>query len=82
MFTNIGGTELIVILVILFLLFGSKKLTEIGKTIGEVMTFSANLSPRFLLKENDISELDSSAGRQPAVFSRSAIREFKKSLKD
>ena len=34
---NIGSTELIVILVILLLVFGSKKLPELGKGIGEVI---------------------------------------------
>lgn len=37
MLRNIGSTELIVILVILLLLFGSKRLTELGKGLGEVI---------------------------------------------
>ena len=37
MLNNIGGTELILILVILVLLFGSKKLSELSKEVGEVI---------------------------------------------
>jgi len=35
MFRGIGTTELIIILVILVILFGGKKLPELGKGIGE-----------------------------------------------
>ncbi len=37
MFRNIGSTELILILVILLLIFGSSKLTELAKGLGEVI---------------------------------------------
>ncbi len=36
MLGNIGSTELILILIILIFLFGSKRLTEIARGIGEV----------------------------------------------
>lgn len=34
-FNNIGGTELLILSVVLFLLFGGKKLSELTKGIGE-----------------------------------------------
>ena len=35
MFENIGGGELLVILFIVFIFFGPKKLPELGKSIGK-----------------------------------------------
>lgn len=35
MFKSIGATELIIIAVILLILFGGKKLPELGKGVGE-----------------------------------------------
>jgi|DewCreStandDraft_4_1066084.scaffolds.fasta_scaffold145068_1 sec-independent protein translocase protein TatA len=35
MFENIGGTELLVILLVVFIFFGPKKLPEIGKGLGK-----------------------------------------------
>lgn len=37
MFDNIGGGELLVTVFILFLLFGPKKLPEIGRSLGKAM---------------------------------------------
>jgi len=37
MFNNIGLPELLVVLVILLLLFGAKKLPELSRTIGSAM---------------------------------------------
>lgn len=37
MFGRLGGTEFLVILVIGFLIFGPKKLPEIGKTFGDTI---------------------------------------------
>ena len=37
MFENIGGGELLVIMFVIFLFFGPKKLPEIGKNIGKAM---------------------------------------------
>ncbi|PAB55692.1 twin-arginine translocase TatA/TatE family subunit [Anaeromicrobium sediminis] len=37
MFGRLGGTELLVILVVGFLIFGPKKLPEIGKAFGETV---------------------------------------------
>jgi sec-independent protein translocase protein TatA len=35
MFSNIGTVELVIILVLLLLFFGSKKLTELARGMGE-----------------------------------------------
>ncbi|MBI5473328.1 MAG: twin-arginine translocase TatA/TatE family subunit [Ignavibacteriae bacterium] len=35
MFENIGGTELLVVLFVIFIFFGPKKLPEIGKGLGK-----------------------------------------------
>ena len=35
MFSNIGTAELVIILVLLLLFFGSKKLTELARGMGE-----------------------------------------------
>jgi len=37
MFRNIGTTELIIIAVILLIIFGGKKLPELGKGIGDAI---------------------------------------------
>jgi sec-independent protein translocase protein TatA len=35
MFENIGGSELLVILLVVFIFFGPKKIPEIGKNLGK-----------------------------------------------
>lgn len=35
MFENIGGPELLLILIVIFFLFGAKKIPEIAKGLGE-----------------------------------------------
>lgn len=35
MFENIGGSELLIILLVVFIFFGPKKLPEIGKSLGK-----------------------------------------------
>lgn len=35
MFENIGGTELLVVLFVVFLFFGPKKLPQLGKSLGK-----------------------------------------------
>ena len=35
MFENIGGSELLVVLFVIFIFFGPKKLPELGKNLGK-----------------------------------------------
>jgi sec-independent protein translocase protein TatA len=35
MFENIGGTELLVVLFVVFIFFGPKKLPELGRSLGK-----------------------------------------------
>jgi sec-independent protein translocase protein TatA len=35
MFENIGGSELLVVLFVVFIFFGPKKLPELGKSLGK-----------------------------------------------
>jgi sec-independent protein translocase protein TatA len=37
MFENIGGGELLVIVFVMFIFFGPKKLPELGKNLGKAM---------------------------------------------
>ncbi len=37
MFENVGGTEILVILLVMFIFFGPKKLPEIGKNLGKAI---------------------------------------------
>jgi sec-independent protein translocase protein TatA len=37
LFDNIGGSELLVIMLVLFIFFGPKKLPEVGKNLGRAM---------------------------------------------
>ncbi|MCC6396269.1 MAG: twin-arginine translocase TatA/TatE family subunit [Bacteroidetes bacterium] len=37
MFDNIGGSELLVVLLVMFLFFGPKKLPEVGKNLGKAV---------------------------------------------
>jgi len=45
MFQNIGVTEIIIILVVIMVLFGAKKLPEIGKGLGKsIREFKTSVS--------------------------------------
>ena len=48
MLKNIGSTELLIILVVLLLLFGSRKLPELGRGLGEAVREFKNI-----FKEDD-----------------------------
>jgi len=37
MLENVGGTEILVILAIIFIFFGPKKMPEIGKSLGKAI---------------------------------------------
>jgi sec-independent protein translocase protein TatA len=47
MLSNIGSTEIIIIAVIVLILFGGKKLPEMGKGLGEALgEFKKSFSPK------------------------------------
>ena len=51
MFRSIGATELLIILVVLIVLFGGKKLPELGRGLGEAMKeFKKSVSGKELKK--------------------------------
>ncbi len=37
LFDNIGGSELLVVMLVIFIFFGPKKFPEMGKSIGKAM---------------------------------------------
>jgi sec-independent protein translocase protein TatA len=37
MLENIGGTEILVVMVVIFIFFGPKKMPEIGKSLGKAV---------------------------------------------
>ncbi len=37
LFDNLGGSELLVVLLVVFLFFGPKKLPEVGRNLGKAM---------------------------------------------
>ena len=37
MLENVGGTEILVIMVVIFIFFGPKKMPEIGKSLGKAI---------------------------------------------
>jgi sec-independent protein translocase protein TatA len=57
---NIGPVELIILVVILLLVFGSRKLPELGRSLGSGMReFKDSVTGR---DENEKKSLDSDAG--------------------
>lgn len=46
MFGRLGGTEILVILVVGFLIFGPKKLPQLGKSFGETISEFKKASKR------------------------------------
>ena len=54
MFGRLGGTEIIVILIVGFLIFGPKKLPEIGKSFGDTVREFKKSSKGI---ENEIKEV-------------------------
>ena len=63
MFGSIGGTELLLILVIALLVFGPRKLPDLGRTVGKAMAefrrasndFKSTLEREIRTDESDIS---------------------------
>ena len=67
MFGSIGGTELMVIMVIALLIFGPRKLPELGRSIGKGLAEfkrASNDLKRSLEEEIDLEERGSKRGNQ------------------
>lgn len=70
----LGGTELIIILVIVLLLFGAKRLPELGKSLGSGMReFKGAVTGSGRDDDDDRAALDE--GAKPAQASDAAERE-------
>jgi TatA/E family protein of Tat protein translocase len=66
MFGSIGGTELLVIMVIALLIFGPRKLPELGRSIGKGLSEfkrASNDLKRSLEEEIDLEERANRANR-------------------
>jgi len=76
MFSGLGPTELIIILVIVLVLFGAKRVPEIGASIGKgIREFKRNI--------NDVQRTDRLGAGEPVAKSTSAeepVREPKRLL--
>lgn len=66
---NLGGTEIIIVLVVVIILFGAKKLPELGSSVGKSITnFKAGL--RDASDDEDGSSTDASSnGSKPSARS-------------
>ncbi|MEA2005588.1 MAG: twin-arginine translocase TatA/TatE family subunit [Acidobacteriota bacterium] len=54
LFGPVGPTELLVILLIVVIIFGAKRLPELGKSLGEgIKNFRKSISPKEKEKEDD-----------------------------
>jgi sec-independent protein translocase protein TatB len=66
MFGTLGGQEIIFILVIALIVFGPKKLPEIGKSIGRMMNEFRKASNDFRRTLEDEVEADKARSSDPA----------------
>jgi len=81
MFGSISGTEIIVILALALLLFGPRRLPQIGKTIGRAMSEFRKATQDFktsLEQEVDVEELRKTRSSIEATGNelKETIREF------
>ncbi|RJR26982.1 twin-arginine translocase TatA/TatE family subunit [candidate division WWE3 bacterium] len=66
-FKNLSPTEWVVILVILFVLFGSKVLMKIGKTGGETFKEMKKVKKSFMDAVNDDTDVKPEGGTKENV---------------
>ncbi len=67
MFGSIGGPELLLILLLALLLFGPRKLPEIGRTIGKTLAEFRRASNEFKLNLEREVEADQAVAARDAV---------------
>jgi TatA/E family protein of Tat protein translocase len=64
MFGSIGGAELLVILLLALLLFGPRKLPEIGRSIGRALSQFRSASHEFKSSLEREAAIDATRGRR------------------
>src|SRR5512139_2446135 len=79
MFGSIGPTELILIFIIALLVFGPKKLPEIGKTVGKAIREFKKASDE--IKGRIEEEIEASEIKDVARDIKSAAQDFRDELK-
>ena len=79
MFGSIGGTELLVLVVIGLLVFGPKRLPELGRSLGKTLVElrrAAGEMKSAIEKEADLGEVRKTTQEIKAVIQREASRVF------
>ena len=78
MFGTLGGPELILILVIALIVFGPRKLPEIGKSMGKMMYEFRKASTEFQRTINDEIEADKAreAAKEKAAADTPAVAQL------
>ncbi len=67
MFGSLGPQELLIILLIVIIIFGAKKLPELGKSLGEgIKNFKGSISGKDKDKDKDQDKKDDSKPNPPA----------------
>ena len=68
MFSGIGPTELIIVLVLALIVLGPKRLPEVGRSIGRGMReFRESVSGRHDDGDDDVDDVDDVARIQPSA---------------
>ena len=68
MFSGIGPTELIIVLVLALIVLGPKRLPEVGRSIGRGMReFRESVSGRHDDDDDDVDDVDDVARIQPSA---------------
>ena len=59
LFGPIGPTELLLILLIVIIIFGARKLPELGKSLGEgIKNFKKSMTPKDTDKDNESNKTE------------------------
>lgn len=78
-FLGLGGPEVIAILVIIFLLFGAKKLPELarglGKSLGEFKKAKKELEDELLTTKEDLEEAVKDDVKKPEPYVNPYVKE-------
>jgi sec-independent protein translocase protein TatA len=72
-FTNLGGPDLIIILVIILVLFGAKKLPELARGLGQAMREFQKAKDEFGNELHKADQANTPAGKQNAQGAQSTV---------